>query len=159
MYKRQVIARTLLELTKNPVQWDLLKNGANLDLAVEEFIRFVTPIHNMCRVATEDYEIGGETIRKGQQIVLMYSSANRDTSHFDNPERLNIARDPNHHIAFGFGTHFCLGASLARLEIKLFFEIFLERIASIKLLSDPVEMPNSFVYGLASCLMQLEKEI
>ena len=156
---RTVIARTLLELTKNPVQWDLLKNGANLDLAVEEFIRFVTPIHNMCRVATEDYEIGGETIRKGQQIVLMYSSANRDTSHFDNPERLNIARDPNHHIAFGFGTHFCLGASLARLEIKLFFEIFLERIASIKLLSDPVEMPNSFVYGLASCLMQLEKEI
>ena len=113
----------------------------------------------MCRVATEDYEIGGETIRKGQQVVLMYSSANRDTSHFDNPERLNIARDPNHHIAFGFGTHFCLGASLARLEIKLFFEIFLERIASIKLLSDPVEMPNSFVYGLASCLMQLEKEI
>ena len=156
---RTVIARTLLELTKNPVQWDLLKNGANLDLAVEEFIRFVTPIHNMCRVATEDYEIGGETIRKGQQIVLMYSSANRDTSQFDNPERLNIARDPNHHIAFGFGTHFCLGASLARLEIKLFFENFLERIASIKLLSDPVEMPNSFVYGLASCLMQLEKEI
>ncbi|MBF82145.1 MAG: cytochrome [Actinobacteria bacterium] len=156
---RTVIARSLLELTKNPDQWDLLKNGANLDLAVEEFIRFVTPIHNMCRVATEDYEIGGEVIRKGQQIVLMYSSANRDTSHFDNPEKLNIARDPNHHIAFGFGTHFCLGASLARLEIKLFFEIFLERIASIKLLSEPVEMPNSFVYGLASCLMHLEKEI
>ena len=155
---RTVIARSLVELTKHPDQWALLKNGSDLDIAVEEFIRFVTPIHNMCRVATEDYEIGGRIIRKGQQVVLMYSSANRDPLHFDNPEQLDVARNPNHHIAFGFGTHFCLGASLARLEIKLFFEIFLERIASIKLVSDPVEMPNSFVYGLSSCLMRLEKE-
>ncbi|MBJ69134.1 MAG: cytochrome [Acidimicrobiaceae bacterium] len=155
---RTVIARSLVELTKHPDQWALLKNGSDLDIAVEEFIRFVTPIHNMYRVATEDYEIGGRIIRKGQQVVLMYSSANRDPLHFDNPEQLDVARNPNHHIAFGFGTHFCLGASLARLEIKLFFEIFLERIASIKLVSDPVEMPNSFVYGLSSCLMRLEKE-
>ena len=118
----------------------------------------MTPIHNMCRVATEDYEIGGRIIRKGQQVVLMYSSANRDPLHFDNPEQLDDTRNPIHHIAFGFGTHFCLGASLARLEIKLFFEIFLERIASIELVSDPVEMPNSFVYGLSSCLMKLETE-
>ncbi len=155
---RTVIARSLVELTKHPDQWALLKNGSDLDIAVEEFIRFVTPIHNMCRVATEDYEIGGRIIRKGQQVVLMYSSANRDPLHFDNPEQLDVARNPNHHIAFGFGTHFCLGASLARLEIKLFFEIFLERIANITLVSDPVEMPNSFVYGLSSCLMRLEKE-
>ena len=155
---RTVIARSLVELTKHPDQWALLKNGSDLDTAVEEFIRFVTPIHNMCRVATEDYEIGGRIIRKGQQVVLMYSSANRDPLHFDNPEQLDVTRNPNHHIAFGFGTHFCLGASLARLEIKLFFEIFLERIASIELVSDPVEMPNSFVYGLSSCLMKLETE-
>ena len=156
---RTVIARSLVELSKTPEQWKLLKDGADLDIAVEEFIRFVTPIHNMCRVATEDYEIGGEMIRKGQQVVLMYSSANRDPSHFVNPEKLDITRSPNHHIAFGFGTHFCLGAALARLEIRIFLRTFLERIASIKLLSEPVEMPNSFVYGMASCLMELEKEI
>lgn len=156
---RTVIARSLVELSKTPEQWELLKDGADLDIAVEEFIRFVTPIHNMCRVATEDYEIGGEMIRKGQQVVLMYSSANRDPSHFVNPEKLDITRSPNHHIAFGFGTHFCLGAALARLEIRIFLRTFLERIASIKLLSEPVEMPNSFVYGMASCLMELEKEI
>ena len=156
---RTVIARSLVELSKTPEQWELLKDGADLDIAVEEFIRFVTPIHNMCRVATEDYEIGGEMIRKGQQVVLMYSSANRDPSQFVNPEKLDITRSPNHHIAFGFGTHFCLGAALARLEIRIFLRTFLERIASIKLLSEPVEMPNSFVYGMASCLMELEKEI
>ena len=156
---RTVIARSLVELSKTPEQWKLLKDGADLDIAVEEFIRFVTPIHNMCRVATEDYEIGGEMIRKGQQVVLMYSSANRDPSHFVNPEKLDITRSPNHHIAFGFGTHFCLGAALARLEIRIFLRTFLERIASIKLLSQPVEMPNSFVYAMASCLMELEKEI
>ena len=156
---RTVIARSLVELSKTPEQWGLLKDGADLDIAVEEFIRFVTPIHNMCRVATEDYEIGGEMIRKGQQVVLMYSSANRDPSHFVNPEKLDITRSPNHHIAFGFGTHFCLGAALARLEIRIFLRTFLERIASIKLLSQPVEMPNSFVYAMASCLMELEKEI
>ncbi len=156
---RTVIARSLVELSKTPEQWELLKDGADLDIAVEEFIRFVTPIHNMCRVATEDYEIGGEMIRKGQQVVLMYSSVNRDPSHFVNPEKLDITRNPNHHIAFGFGTHFCLGAALARLEIRIFLRTFLERIASIKLLSEPVEMPNSFVYGMASCLMELEKEI
>ena len=156
---RTVIARSLVELSKTPEQWGLLKDGSDLDIAVEEFIRFVTPIHNMCRVATEDYEIGGEMIRKGQQVVLMYSSANRDPSHFVNQEKLDITRSPNQHIAFGFGTHFCLGAALARLEIRIFLRIFLERIASIKLLSEPVEMPNSFVYGMASCLMELEKEI
>jgi cytochrome P450 family 142 subfamily A polypeptide 1 len=155
---RTVIARTLVHLAQEQDQWKLLKNGADLDTAVEEFIRFVTPVHNMCRVATEDYFIGGETIRQGQQVLLMYSSANRDPSYFEDPERFDVTREPNQHIAFGFGTHFCLGASLARLEIKHFFEIFLTKVAQINLLSDPVEMPNSFVYGLSSCSMFLEAE-
>jgi cytochrome P450 family 142 subfamily A polypeptide 1 len=155
---RTVIARSLVHLAQERDQWDLLKNGADLDTAVEEFIRFVTPVHNMCRVATEDYFIGGETIRQGQQVLLMYSSANRDPSHFENPEIFDVTRKPNPHIAFGFGTHFCLGASLARLEIKHFFEIFLTKVAQMNLVSDPVEMPNSFVYGLASCHMELTKQ-
>ena len=77
---------------------------------------------------------------------------------FNNPELLDVTRDPNHHIAFGFGTHFCLGASLARLEIKLFFEQLIERVKSFALAGDPVEMPNAFVYGLASCPMDLTPE-
>lgn len=152
---RTVIARTLLNLASRPDQWEALRAGADLEIATEEFIRYVTPIHNMCRVATEDAEIAGTRIREGQQVVMMYSSANRDPAHFDDPETLDVARDPNHHIAFGFGTHFCLGASLARLEIKLFFEELLQRISAIELAGDPVEMPNAFVYGLRAVPMKL----
>lgn len=152
---RTVIARTLLNLSSRPDQWQALKDGADLEIATEEFIRYVTPIHNMCRVATEDALIGDTTIREGQQVVLMYSSANRDGAHFDAPETLDVRRDPNHHIAFGFGTHFCLGAALARLEIRLFFEELLQRVDQIELAGDPVEMPNAFVYGLRSVPMTL----
>ena len=153
---RTVIARSMLNLSEDNEQWQLLKEGADLDTAVEEFIRFVTPIHNMCRVATEDYDIGGETIKRGQQVLLMYSSANRDPSKFANPEKLDVARSPNHHISFGFGTHFCLGASLARLEIKIFFQQLRNRVHDFSIATQPVEMPNAFVYGLASCPMFLE---
>ena len=83
---RTVIARTILGLADHPDQWEALKAGADIDVAVEEFIRWVTPILNMCRVANQDYEIGGETIRAGQQVVLMYPSANRDDAHFDDPD-------------------------------------------------------------------------
>ena len=148
---RTTIARTLVNLTERPDQWELLRNGADAEVATEEFIRYVTPVHNMCRTAVEDYEISGTTIPKGNQVVLMYSSANRDPQHFDNPEVMDITRSPNHHIAFGFGTHFCLGAALARLEIKVFFEEFAKRVKSFELTagSEVVEMPNAFVYGLA----------
>jgi len=149
---RTVIARTILELIENPDQWELLRNGTDITVAVEEMIRYVTPIHNMCRVATEDTEVAGETVRAGQQVVLMYSSANRDPAHFQDPERFDLKRDPNHHIAFGFGTHFCLGAALARLEIRVFFEEMVKRVRSFRLVpgTEPVEMPNAFVYGLRS---------
>ena len=151
---RTVIARTILELAARPEQWALLRDGADLGVAVEEFIRFVTPIHNMCRVATRDTVIGGRTIRAGEQVVLMYSSANRDPGHFDRPEELDVTRQPNHHIAFGFGTHFCLGASLARLEIRVCFEELLRRVADFTVVADSVvEMPNAFVFGLRSAMV------
>ena len=155
---RTVLARTLVELTRRPDQFDLLRGGADLTVAVEEFIRFVTPIHNMCRVATEDTGIGGVTVEAGQQVLLMYSSANRDTAHFDDPEALDVTRHPNHHLAFGNGTHFCLGAALARLEIRVFFEEFLQRFAGVRLRpgTTPVEMPNAFVYGLREAHVLLD---
>jgi cytochrome P450 family 142 subfamily A polypeptide 1 len=148
---RTVISRIILTLIDHPDQWQTLKDGADLDIAVEEFIRWVTPIHNMCRVATEDIEIAGELIQSGQQVVLMYPSANRDPAHFDRPETFDVTRDPNNHIAFGFGTHFCLGASLARLEIKRMFEALLERVEQFRLVDggEIVDIPNSFVHGLA----------
>lgn len=147
---RTVIARIVLALADRPDQWELIRDGADLDIAVEEFIRWVTPIVNMCRVATRDHVIGGETIRAGQQVVLMYPSANRDPAHFDAPDTLDVTRHPNHHIAFGFGTHFCLGASLARLEIKTMFEALREKVARFERPADGtvVDIPNSFVYGL-----------
>ncbi|MED5277203.1 MAG: cytochrome P450 [Actinomycetota bacterium] len=156
---RTVIARTLVELAKDEDIWNDLKQSSDLSTAVEEFIRFVTPIHNMCRVATENVQIDGVTIKEGDQVVLMYSSANRDPSHFDDPEILKVNRTPNHHLSFGHGTHFCLGASLARLEIKIFFEEFLNRFKNLSLdMSEPpVEMPNSFVYGLKEAHIFLEK--
>ena len=156
---RTVIARILVELARDENIWNQLKDSNDLSTAVEEFIRFVTPIHNMCRVATENFEIGGVTIKEGDQVVLMYSSANRDPSHFDNPETLDVHRSPNHHLSFGHGTHFCLGASLARLEIKIFFEEFLKRFKSLSLDENkpPIEMPNSFVYGLKEAHIFLEK--
>lgn len=155
---RTVIARIILELIEHPDQLQALRDGADLTVAVEEFIRWVTPIHNMCRVATEDTDVGGVTIPKGDQVVLMYSSANRDEAHFDNPERFDVTRNPNNHIAFGFGTHFCMGASLARLEIKVFFEELLRRTTGWHLApgTEPVEMPNAFVRGLESAQVEFE---
>ena len=153
---RTVIGRTLLNLHANPEQWARLKNGADLTVAVEEFIRYVTPIHNMCRVAVTDYNLNGTIIPAGNQVLMMYSSANRDTTHFVDPETFDITRTPNQHIAFGFGTHFCLGAALARLEIRTFFEEFIRRVESFRIIEDTIEaLPNAFVFGLKSARIEL----
>jgi cytochrome P450 family 142 subfamily A polypeptide 1 len=155
---RTVIARTILELIDHPEELAKLRDGADMVVAVEEMIRWVTPIHNMCRVATVDTEVNGVTIPAGHQVVLMYSSANRDEAHFDDPERFDVTRHPNNHIAFGFGTHFCMGASLARLEIKVFFEELLRRTSGWRLAegTSPVDMPNAFVRGLESAQVEFD---
>jgi cytochrome P450 family 142 subfamily A polypeptide 1 len=147
---RTVIARTLLALADHPEQWEKLRGGADIEIATEEFIRWVTPVHNFCRVATQDMEIHGQTVRAGQQVLLAYGAANRDPAHFENPETFDITRDPNHHISFGFGTHFCLGASLARLEIRTFFDRLRNRVTELAPIpgSAHVELPNAFVFGL-----------
>ncbi len=155
---RTVIAWTILNLISNPAEMVKLRNGADITVAVEEMIRYVTPIHNMCRVAKVDAEVNGVTIPKGNQVVLMYSSANRDEAHFDRPEEFLVDRTPNNHISFGFGTHFCLGASLARLEIRVFFEELLRRTSGWKLTpgTKPVEMANAFVRGIESAHVDFE---
>jgi cholest-4-en-3-one 26-monooxygenase len=155
---RTVIGRTILELAARPDQFQLLVDGADMTVATEEFIRWVTPVLNMCRVATRDYELSGTTIRKGQQVVLMYPSANRDPAHFTDPETFDVARATNHHIAFGFGTHFCLGAALARLEIKMFFDEFVRRFRNVRVKpgTEIEYMPNAFVNGLRAATVQFD---
>jgi cytochrome P450 family 142 subfamily A polypeptide 1 len=112
----------------------------------------------MCRTAAIDTEVAGIPVRAGDQLLLMYSSANRDPSHFEDPESFDVTRTPNNHLAFGFGTHFCLGAALARLEIRVFFEEFVRRIAGLRLKpgTTPVEMPNAFVYGLRQAHLEFD---
>ena len=155
---RTVIARTLLNLLAHPEQWEKLRAGADLTVATEEFIRFVTPIHNMCRVSVKDTEVSGHPIGKGQQLVMMYSAANRDPAHFLNPEDLDVTRNPNRHLSFGFGTHFCLGAALARMEIRLFFEELVKRVKGFRLSpgTEPVDMANSFVFGLKEAHLEFD---
>ena len=153
---RTVIARGMIELARGPEQWARLRDGADMSIAVEELIRFVTPVHNMCRVAVEDTVLSGSAVAAGEQLMLMYGSANRDPAHFADPEALDVTRHPNHHLSFGFGTHFCLGSSLARLEIRLFFEELLSRASELRVVEGSVEeMPNAFVYGLRSARMEL----
>ena len=105
----------------------------------------------MCRVATRDAEIAGQPISKGDQLLLMYGSANRDEDVFDEPQAFDVTRDPNPHIAFGFGTHFCLGAALARLELQVMFEELTKRLDDWAFTDDigARRIPNAFVRGIS----------
>jgi len=150
---RNVISGAMEALIRHPDQRAVLRNDpAKLPVAVEEFLRWVTPILNMRRTATRDVELHGETIRAGDQVLLMYGSANRDERVFTAPERFDVQRDPNPHVAFGFGPHFCLGASLARLEIRVMFEELLRRLPDIELApaAQVRRTPSSFIRGIQS---------
>ena len=127
---RTVIGSVIRELALRPDQRQILIDRPEVlaETGVEEFIRWVTPILNMRRTATEDHEFRGKKIAKGDQLLLMYASANRDEDVFDDADDFDVERQHNHHVAFGFGTHFCLGSSLARIEIRVMFEELLRRI-------------------------------
>jgi cholest-4-en-3-one 26-monooxygenase len=151
---RTVIGSTVLELIRHPDQRRLLiDEPARIgDTAVEEFIRWTTPILNMRRTVTEDHELHGCSLRAGDEVLLMYSAANRDPRAFERADVYDVTREHNQHVAFGFGTHFCLGASLARLEIRLMFEELLRRLPDMRLApwADPQIQPAVFARGLKS---------
>jgi cytochrome P450 family 142 subfamily A polypeptide 1 len=151
---RTVIGSAALALIEHPDQRQILLDDPGVigDSAVEEFIRWVTPILNMRRSVTVDHERHGKMLRAGDQVLLMYGAANRDPEAFDQPDRFDVRRTPNHHVAFGFGTHFCLGAWLARLEIRVMFEELLRRIPDMRLepWADPRKRPGAFACGLTS---------
>lgn len=148
---RGVIAGIVRELALQPDQKQLLIDKPELlgETAVEEFVRWVTPILNMRRTVTEDHELHGKQLRKGDEVLLMYGSANRDERVFEDPDRFDVTRRHNNHVAFGFGTHFCLGASLARLELRIMFEELLRRIPDWRLVpgTEPKIVPATFTRG------------
>jgi cytochrome P450 family 142 subfamily A polypeptide 1 len=147
---RHVISCGMLALLDHPEQRDWLRRDpATIEIGVEELLRWVTPIKNMSRTATRDVEIRGRQLHEGDQLILLYPSANRDEDVFADPFRLDVTRDPNPHLAFGFGPHFCLGASLARLELKVMFSELLRRLPDLELASDePLPYRSSnFIVG------------
>jgi cytochrome P450 len=143
------IAGGLLALMEHPDQLERLRAAPELlPSAVEEMIRWVTPVKEFMRTATEDREVGGVTIPAGQSVYLSYLSANRDEAVFDDPFRFDVGRQPNRHLAFGFGIHYCLGAQLARLEARAIFAELLARLDDIELAGEPASSSTLFVGGV-----------
>jgi cytochrome P450 family 142 subfamily A polypeptide 1 len=151
---RHVITGGMEQLLRHPDQRRVLRDDpGKIPVAVEEMLRWVSPIKNMARTATRDVELRGETIRAGDKLLLLYPSANRDERVFPEPFRFDVTRQPNNHVAFGgYGAHFCLGASLARLELRVMFEELLPLLPDMELASDaplPIR-PSNFIAGIES---------
>ena len=144
---RTVIGAIVLELALRPkIQRQLREHPEMLTDAVEEFIRWVSPVLNMRRTVTRDHELHGQHLHEGDELIVMYPSANRDERAFDRPDEFDVTRPRNHQVAFGFGTHVCLGASLARLELRVMFEQLLARLPEWRLVPgiDPKIIPATF---------------
>ena len=148
---RHVISGGMYQLLKHPDQRRALaRDPSAIPTAVEEMLRWTSPIQNMARTAARDVVLHGQKIEEGQKVLLLYPSANRDASIFPHPFTFDIARAPNEHLAFGFGAHFCLGANLARLELRVFFEEILRRMPDLELLgADPPPLrASNFISGI-----------
>ena len=145
-----LIGNGMLALLREPEQWRrLCAEPALLPGAVEELLRFDGPVQATLRVALEDVEIDGHTIPEGALVLVSIGAANHDPATFEEPDQLDLARDPNPHLGFGFGAHFCLGAPLARLEARLAFEALARRFPALKLVDErPQYRPNPVLRGL-----------
>ncbi|HEY8547014.1 MAG TPA: cytochrome P450, partial [Acidimicrobiales bacterium] len=136
-------------LVENPDQLDRLREDPSLiDTAVDEIIRWVSPVKHFMRNCKEPYEVRGHRFEPGDWLLLSYPSANRDEDVFEDPFRFDVGRNPNPHLAFGFGAHYCLGAKLARMEIKALLTELIPRIEWIEPAGDPALMRTTFVGGL-----------
>ncbi len=147
---RNLISGAMATFFEHPDQWELLrKDRSLLPDAVEEMLRFVTPVMNFRRQATADFELGGQKIEADSKVVFFHISANRDELAFDNPQTFDITRNPNPHMAFGAGgPHFCLGANLARMEIRVMFEHLLDRMPDMELDGEVQRLQSAFISGV-----------
>jgi cytochrome P450 len=143
------ISGGLHALVQHPGELARLRDHpALLPTAVDEMIRWVTPVKEFMRTATADTQVGGVTIKEGEAVLLSYPSGNRDEAVFADPFRFDVGRDPNKHLAFGFGVHYCLGAALARMEARALFAELLPRLESIELAGQAEWTATTFVGGL-----------
>jgi cholest-4-en-3-one 26-monooxygenase len=141
---RNLITTGTLALLERPAQLERLRADLSLlPTAIEELLRFTTPVMSFVRTATRDSDVAGQTVREGDRVLMVYTSANRDERAFDRPDDVDVLRDPNDHVAFGAGgPHFCLGAHLARLESRLMFEAILTRFEDLEVTADPATLPR-----------------
>ena len=157
---RHVISGGMEQLLRHPEQMQrLARSPERIPMAVEEMLRWVTPIQNMMRTVTTDIELRGKSLREGDRLLLLYPSANRDERVFDRPFEFDSARDPNPHVAFGgYGNHFCLGNALARLELRVMFEELMARLPGLQLASEaaPALRPANFVVGIEELPVSLQ---
>jgi len=147
---RNLISGGMLALIEHPDQRRRLQDDVSLlDTGVEEMLRWITPVMQFQRTAQHDTEIGGQRIAEGDRVAVYYVSANRDEAVFEQPDRFDVGRSPNEHLSFGGGgPHFCLGANLARLEIRVMFEELLRRLPDIELNGPPRRLRSNFINGL-----------
>ncbi len=147
---RHVMSGGVYQLLKDREQWERLRADRSLlPSAVEEMLRWVTPIRNMARAVTQDLTFKDKDLKAGEKVLLLYPSANRDEEVFDDPFRFDIARTPNEHLAFGVGPHFCMGNALARVEVRTMVDRLLERLPDLELVTpdEPEWRPANFVSG------------
>ncbi len=146
---RNALSGGLQALCEHPEQFDRVRRDPSLlPQAIEETLRWVSPVMQFRRTATCDTKIGDQEILKGEKVVMYYGAANRDPRFFENPEVFDITRKPNPHIAFGTGTHFCMGSHIARLEMRVTLEEFLRRFPNVRLTGPPERLESNFISGI-----------
>jgi cytochrome P450 family 142 subfamily A polypeptide 1 len=148
---RTAIARGLRVLADHPDQWEAAAADPSLvPSLVEEVLRWVTPLNNFFRTASRETKVGDQVIAEGDRMCLVYPSANRDELIFDDPFVFDIRRNPNRQVAFGYGTHFCLGVNLARTELRLLFGALTQRLTNLRVVTEPDIEPNIFAGAVRS---------
>ena len=149
---RNALSNAMVAFADHPRQWERLAADpdTHIETAIEEILRFVSPVHYLRRTATADATLGGQAIAADDTVVAWLTAANRDPLVFDDPHRLDIGRDPNPHVAFGLGTHFCLGAHLARLEIDVVLRALVARMPDLRVVGPPKRVRTNFINGVKS---------
>jgi len=146
---RNVVSGSVLALHEHGL-WSWLAEHPEHDAtAIEELLRYISPVHQFRRTATRDLELGDQHVRAGDKVVIWFGAANRDPEVFADPHGLDLKRDPNPHLAFGVGPHFCLGAHLARLEMSAMLRHLLDRATGLTVTGEPTRVASNFINGVA----------